>query len=54
VNKHDFISILDAEILKEAEVEKDGHSWIAAQIQVRHSIAVQKYTSPPFILYLSW
>lgn len=40
MDKHDFGLKLGPEILKEAGVEKDGHSWIAAIIQVRHSIAV--------------
>jgi hypothetical protein len=54
VNEHNFSSILEPEILKEAGVENDGHSWIAAKIQVRHSIAVQLYISPPLILCPSW
>ena len=37
----DFRSVLEPDILWEAEVDKNGRSWIAAQIQVRHSIAVQ-------------
>jgi len=41
VDEHDFEFILEPEILKKAGVEKDGRSWIAAKIQVRHSIAVQ-------------
>jgi len=39
VDEQDFI--LESEILKKAGIEKDGRSWIAAEIQVRHSIAVQ-------------
>ena len=41
MDEHDFISILDPEILKEAKIEKDGRSWIAAKIQVRYSIAIK-------------
>ena len=41
MDEHDFISILDPEILKEAKIEKDGHSWIAAEIQVIYSVAVE-------------
>jgi len=41
VDEHDFEFILEPEILKKAGVEKDGHSWIAAKLKVRHSIAVQ-------------
>jgi hypothetical protein len=41
VDEHDFRLRLEPEILKKAGVEKDGHSWIAAKIQVRHSVAVQ-------------
>jgi len=41
VDEHDLRFVLEPEILKKAGVEKDGHSWIAAKIQVRHSIAVQ-------------
>jgi hypothetical protein len=41
VDEHDFRFILEPEILKKAGTEKDGHSWIAAKIQVRNSIAVQ-------------
>jgi hypothetical protein len=41
VDKNDFIFILEPEILKKAGVEKDERSWIAAKIQVRHSVAVQ-------------
>jgi hypothetical protein len=40
VNEHDFRFILQPEILKKAEVEKDGHSWIAAKIQVRHRVEI--------------
>ena len=41
MDEHGFRFILEPEILKKARVEKDGHSWIAAKIQVRHSLAVQ-------------
>ena len=40
MDEHDFRLILQQEILKKAGVEKDGCSWIAAKIPVRHSIAV--------------
>jgi len=50
VDKHDFGMILEPEILKKAEVENDGHSWIAAKIQVRHILAAHYCISPPFIL----
>jgi len=39
VDEQNFI--LESEILKKARIEKDGCSWIAAEIQVRHSVAVQ-------------
>jgi hypothetical protein len=41
VEENNFTYPLEPEILKRAGFEKDGHSWIAAKIQVRHSIAVQ-------------
>jgi len=41
VAEPDFRSILEPDILRKAEVDKNGRSWIAAQIQVRHSIAGQ-------------
>jgi hypothetical protein len=41
VDEHDFKFILEPEILEKSGVEKDGRSWIAAKIQVRHSVAVQ-------------
>jgi len=51
MEEHDFIFVLEPEILKKAGlepeilkkagIEKDGRSWIAAKIQVRHSVAVQ-------------
>jgi len=41
VDKHDFGLTLEPAILKIADVKMDGRSWIAAQIEVRHSIAVQ-------------
>jgi len=41
VDEHDFRFILEPEILKKAGIEKDGRSWIAAKIQVRHNVAVQ-------------
>jgi hypothetical protein len=45
VAENDFESvmkpkILREHILKEANVENDGHSWIAAEIKVRDNIAV--------------
>jgi hypothetical protein len=41
VDENDFTSVLKQEIVNGAGVEKDGRSWIAAKIQVRHSVAVQ-------------
>jgi hypothetical protein len=41
VDEPDFRLIVHQEILKEAGVEKDGHSWIAAQLQVRYRAALQ-------------
>ena len=41
MDEHDFRFISEPEILKKARIEKDGRSWIAAKIQVRHSVAVQ-------------
>jgi hypothetical protein len=41
VDEYGFRFILEQEILKKAGVENNGHSWVAAKIQVRHSIAVQ-------------
>jgi hypothetical protein len=41
VDEPDFRSILHLGVLKEAEIEKDGRSWIAAQLQVRYRAAVQ-------------
>ena len=41
MDEHDFRFISEPEILKKAGIEKDGRSWIAAKIQVRHSVAVQ-------------
>lgn len=37
----DFRSVLEPDILWEAEVDKNGRSWIAAKIQVSHSTAVE-------------
>jgi hypothetical protein len=40
VADYDSVSEMKQRILEEAKVEKDWHSWIAAEIQVRYKIAV--------------
>ena len=54
MDEHDFRFILEPEILKKEGIEKDGRSWIAARIQVRHNVALQYCISPPVILHPSW
>ena len=54
MDERDFRLMLEPEILKTAGIEKDERSWVAAKIQVRHSVAVQYFISPPGILHPSW
>jgi hypothetical protein len=35
--------ILKEHILREAKIENDGHSWIAAEIKVRHNLSLQQH-----------
>jgi hypothetical protein len=36
VDEPDFRSLIEPEILWEAEIQKNGYSWIAAKLEVRH------------------